>query len=86
MRAWQVQELGDPERALELAEVEEPRPQPGEVVIEVWAAALNFFDILLCRGEYQERPELPFTPGVRSALEKLGSRSTYGKTVTRPND
>ena len=63
MRAWQVQELGDPERALELAEVEEPRPQPGEVVIEVWAAALNFFDILLCRGEYQERPELPFTPG-----------------------
>ena len=27
------------------------------------AAALNFFDILLCRGEYQERPELPFTPG-----------------------
>jgi len=63
MRAWQVQRLGDPEQALQLAEVEEPRPEPGEVVIEVRAAALNFFDILLCRGEYQERPELPFTPG-----------------------
>ena len=32
-------------------------------MIEVRAATLNFFDILLCRGEYQERPELPFTPG-----------------------
>jgi NADPH:quinone reductase len=63
MRAWQVQELGDPEQALKLAEIEEPRPEPGEIVIEVRAAALNFFDILLCRGEYQERPELPFTPG-----------------------
>jgi len=63
MRAWQVRELGDPEQALELAEVEEPAPGRGEVVIEVQAAALNFFDILLCRGEYQERPDLPFTPG-----------------------
>ena len=63
MRAWQVQRLGDPERALRLAEVDEPRPGPGEVVIGVRAAALNFFDILLCRGEYQERPGLPFIPG-----------------------
>jgi NADPH:quinone reductase len=63
MRAWQVQRLGDPDHALQLVEVDEPRPEPGEVVIEVRAAALNFFDILLCRGEYQERPELPFTPG-----------------------
>jgi NADPH:quinone reductase len=63
MRAWQVQRLGDPEQALKLVEVEVPSPAPGEVVIEVEAAALNFFDILLCRGEYQERPELPFTPG-----------------------
>jgi NADPH:quinone reductase len=32
-------------------------------VVAVEAAALNFFDILLCKGEYQERPETPFTPG-----------------------
>jgi NADPH2:quinone reductase len=63
MRVWQVQELGDPKSALALEEVEEPKPGPGEVVVEVEAAALNFFDILLCRGEYQERPDLPFTPG-----------------------
>jgi NADPH2:quinone reductase len=63
VRAWQVHTLGGPEQALRLAEVDEPRPRPGEVVIGVRAAALNFFDILLCRGEYQERPGLPFTPG-----------------------
>ncbi|MBA3474176.1 MAG: NADPH:quinone oxidoreductase family protein [Rubrobacter sp.] len=63
MRAWQVHELGDPWEVLKLEEVEEPEPGPGEVVVEVEATALNFFDTLLCRGEYQERPELPFTPG-----------------------
>src|ERR671921_1944451 len=63
MRAWQVHRLGDPEQALRLAEMEGPQPGPGEVVIGVRAAALNFFGVLLCRGEYQERPELPFTPG-----------------------
>jgi NADPH2:quinone reductase len=63
MRAWRVHELGDPWEVLKLEEVEEPEPGPGEVVVEVEAAALNFFDTLLCRGEYQERPELPFTPG-----------------------
>jgi NADPH2:quinone reductase len=63
MRAWQVHELGDPWEVLKLEEVEEPEPGPGEVVVEVEAAALNFFDTLLCRGEYQERPEIPFIPG-----------------------
>jgi NADPH2:quinone reductase len=63
MRAWRVHELGDPKEALKLEEVEEPERGPGEVVVEVEAAALNFFDILLCQGKYQERPPLPFTPG-----------------------
>lgn len=80
MKAWQVKQLGDPEQALRLEEVEEPEPGRGEVVVEVEAAALNFFDILLCRGEYQERPDLPFTPGgeisgtVREAGEGTGMR------------
>jgi NADPH:quinone reductase len=81
MRAWQVQELGDPEQALKLAEVEEPRS--GEVVIEVRAAALNFFDILLCRGEYQERPELPFTPGgeISGTIREAGEGMQTGTRV-----
>lgn len=67
MRAWQVHELGDPSDVLKLDEVEEPEAGPGEVVVEVEAAALNFFDILLCQGKYQERPDPPFTPGAEVA-------------------
>ena len=77
MRAWQVHELGDPQEALKLEEVEDPEPGPGEVVVEVEAAALNFFDILLCKGEYQERPETPFTPGG----EVSGTICAVGKGV-----
>ena len=67
MRAWRVHELGDPETALKLEEVADPEAGPGEVVVAVEAAALNFFDILLCKGEYQERPDLPFIPGAEVA-------------------
>ena len=74
MRAWQVKELGEPKDVLKLEEVEDPEPGPGEVVVEVEAAGLNFFDVLLCRGEYQEHPELPFTPGaeVSGTIAEVG--------------
>ena len=42
---------------------------PGQVRIRVGAAALNFGDSMLCRGTYQLRPELPFTPGLEVAGE-----------------
>lgn len=77
MRAWQVHELGDPKSALNLVETAEPRPGAGEVVVEVEAAALNFFDILLCKGEYQEKPDLPFTPGA----EVSGTITEAGENV-----
>lgn len=74
MRAWQVHELGDPGSVLKLGEVDEPSAGPGEVLIRVEATALNFFDILICKGEYQERPPLPFTPGceVSGTVEAIG--------------
>jgi NADPH:quinone reductase len=90
MKAWQVQQLGDPEQALRLEEVEEPEPGRGEVVVEVEAAALNFFDILLCKGEYQERPDLPFTPGgeisgtVHQAGEGTSMRADQRVIATPP--
>jgi len=63
MKAWRVNELGDPMDVLRLEEVDAPAAGPGEAVVEVGAASLNFFDILLCQGTYQEKPPLPFTPG-----------------------
>lgn len=74
MRAWRVHELGEPESVLRLEDVPEPEPRPGEVVVDVAAAALNFPDLLLCRGEYQEKPALPFTPGVELAGTVDGAR------------
>ncbi|WP_433522077.1 NADPH:quinone oxidoreductase family protein [Nocardia pseudovaccinii] len=64
MKAWRVTELGEPAQVLRLVELAEPEPGPGQVVVRTRAAAANFPDVLMCRGEYQIKPELPFTPGV----------------------
>jgi len=74
MRAWRVHELGDPDDVLRLEDaVPDPEPGDGEVLVEVEAAALNFSDVLLCRGRYQERPPLPFVPGFEVAGRIAGT-------------
>ena len=72
MKAWQVRSYGEPEDVLELAEVPRPEPGPGQLLVRVLAAAANFPDVLLCRGTYQVRPPLPFTPGVELCGEVAG--------------
>ncbi|MGZ8762025.1 MAG: NADPH:quinone oxidoreductase family protein [Acidimicrobiia bacterium] len=67
MRAWRVHELGEPEAVLRLDDVDPPVAGPGAVTIDVAAASLNFPDVLMCRGEYQVKPPLPFTPGAEVA-------------------
>lgn len=69
MRAWQVAQLGEPADVLKLVDVPEPEPGPGQLLVRVAAAACNFPDILLCQGRYQEKPPLPFTPGMEIAGE-----------------
>jgi NADPH2:quinone reductase len=64
MRAWRVHELGDPSQVLSLDEVDQPTPGEGQVLVKVKAAALNFPDVLMAAGLYQERPPLPYTPGI----------------------
>ena len=64
MKAWQVQELGEPQDVLRWVDVDDPQPGPGLLEVRVDAAALNFPDVLLCKGLYQEKPPLPFTPGL----------------------
>ena len=79
MRAWQVVRHGEPAQVLEVADVEEPSPGPGQVLVRVQAVALNFPDVLLARGEYQVRPPLPFSPGIELSGEVVG----LGDGVTR---
>jgi len=67
MRAWQVHELGDPIDCMVLGEIDDPDVGPGRVVVDVEAVGLAFPDVLQCRGEYQVKPPLPFTPGSETA-------------------
>ncbi|WP_448627561.1 NADPH:quinone oxidoreductase family protein [Geodermatophilus sp. URMC 64] len=62
MRAAVITELTGPD-AVEVQERPEPAPRPDEVLLDVEYAGVTFPDVLQTRGEYQRRPELPFTPG-----------------------
>ncbi|WP_175409824.1 NADPH:quinone oxidoreductase family protein [Streptomyces sp. TRM64462] len=64
MQAWRVHRNGEPSEVMRREETDRPAPGPGQVLVEVRAANVNFPDALLCRGHYQVRPPLPFTPGV----------------------
>jgi NADPH2:quinone reductase len=67
-RAVVCRELGSPER-LHLESFAAAPLTPGQVRVAVHAAGINFPDILMAAGEYQLKPELPFTPGVEAAGE-----------------
>lgn len=66
-RSWRVHRLGTPAEALRLDGVEARPPGPGEARVAVGAIGLNFPDLLVCAGHYQERPEPPFSPGFEAA-------------------
>ncbi|MBK4215090.1 NADPH:quinone oxidoreductase family protein [Paracoccus caeni] len=59
-----------------IREVAAPIPQPGEVILRMHAAALNFADLLKARGQYQERADWPFVIGLEGA----------GEVVTAPEN
>ena len=66
MRVIVAERLGGPE-VLSVAEREAPRPGPGQVVVEVAAAGVNFADIYQREGVGGYRQELPFIPGMEGA-------------------
>ena len=64
MWAWQVTELGQSAQKLQ---VPEPKPLQGQALIKVAACGLNHADLLMQDGRYQERPPLPYIPGLEVA-------------------
>ncbi|MGI8841319.1 MAG: NADPH:quinone oxidoreductase family protein [Caulobacteraceae bacterium] len=74
MRALVVERLAADFAGCAVREIPIPTPGSGEVRVRVIAAAVNFPDLLMTRGEYQHKPPLPFIPGLEMAgeIEALG--------------
>lgn len=77
MKAALCKAFGGPETIV-VEDIEAPEAGEGEVVVDVAAAALNFFDTLAIRDKYQVKPDLPFSPGA----EVAGTVSALGPGVT----
>ena len=73
-------ELGPPDR-LRLESFESSPLAPGQVRVAIRAAGINFPDILMAAGEYQLKPELPFTPGVEAAGDVVEVKEADGVAV-----
>jgi NADPH2:quinone reductase len=70
MRAVVCHSYGPPED-LVIDEVADPVPGPGQLVVRVHAAAVNFPDVLMIEGKYQVKAPVPFTPGSELAGEVI---------------
>jgi NADPH2:quinone reductase len=77
MQAARIEAFGDP---VALKEVEKPAPGPGQVLLRIAACGLNFADLLMMKGTYQDTPDLPFTPG----MEVAGVVEAHGAGVSAP--
>jgi NADPH:quinone reductase len=73
MKALLCTRPGKPED-LTVGDLPEPEAGPGEAVVRIESAALNFFDLLIIAGKYQYKPAYPFSPGAEFAgtVESLG--------------
>jgi NADPH:quinone reductase len=83
VKAVLCKQYGPPE-SLALEELPSPRPGPGEVVISVKAASVNFPDVLIIQNKYQFKPPLPFSPG--SELAGIVKEVGEGVTSVKPGD
>ena len=71
MRALLSREPGGPD-TLQLEEVDDPKPGPGELLVRVRASAINYPDVLIIEDKYQLKPPRPFAPGGEIAGEIEG--------------
>ena len=74
MKALLCTRAGTPDD-LTIADLPDPVAGPGQAVVRVEAAALNFFDLLIIAGQYQYKPAYPFSPGAEFAgiVESVGA-------------
>ncbi len=83
MKAVLCKQYGPPE-SLTFEELPSPRPGPGEAVVSMRAASVNFPDVLIIQNKYQFKPPLPFSPG--SELAGVVKEVGAGVEAFRPGD
>ncbi|MGH8669286.1 MAG: NADPH:quinone oxidoreductase family protein, partial [Burkholderiales bacterium] len=83
MKAVLCKQYGPPE-SLTFEELPSPRPGPGEAVVSVKAASVNFPDVLIIQNKYQFKPPLPFSPG--SELSGVVKEVGEGVAGFKPGD
>src|SRR4051812_37091370 len=83
MKAVLCKQYGPPE-SLVVEDLPSPKPGPGEVLVSVKAASVNFPDFLIIQNKYQFKPPLPFSPGSELAgvVKEVGS----GVSGFKPGD
>src|SRR5436189_3410542 len=83
VKAVLCKQYGPPE-TLVVEELPSPRAGPGEAVVSVKAASVNFPDVLIIQNKYQCKPPLPFSPG--SELAGVVKEVGAGVSSVRPGD
>ena len=84
MKAVVCEAWGPPEKLI-IKDVESPKVNNFAVKVEVWAAGVNFPDVLIIQGKYQYKPEFPFIPGseIAGKIIQIGSNVTKFKIGDR---
>ncbi|KIM91821.1 hypothetical protein PILCRDRAFT_809785 [Piloderma croceum F 1598] len=67
MRGYVINHYAHPKDLTLSLHLPDPIPGPGEVLVDIYSAALNFFDILQSQGKYQTQPPFPFVLGMELA-------------------
>lgn len=81
MQALKVEHLSDDLSGVFLADLAAPIRSPGDVLVRVRAASLNFPDLLMTQGGYQFKPQLPFTSGLEFSGEVLEADPDSGFAI-----
>ncbi|EGN99712.1 hypothetical protein SERLA73DRAFT_179859 [Serpula lacrymans var. lacrymans S7.3] len=86
MRAYVVKEWIHPSKLSLTLDAPDPQPGPEDVLVDIFSAALNFFDILQVQGKYQVKPPFPFVMGTEFA-GKIASNSPIPRGCSfKPGD
>src|SRR5262249_61345317 len=79
MKAVVFEQFGDPAEVLQVREVPEPNPGPGQVLVRMLASPIGPADFLTVRGLYGHQPKLPATPGTEGVGIVQSGRGLLGR-------